>query len=65
MLISGPTNLEPPNGVEIINVDSSNDMYEKTIENLPVDVAIFTAAVADFKMKEMKYDKIKKKTLKT
>ena len=61
LLISGPTNLEPPNGVEIINVDSSNDMYEKTIENLPVDVAIFTAAVADFKMKEMKYDKIKKK----
>ncbi len=61
LLISGPTNLEPPVGVEIINIESSNDMYEKTIENLPVDVAIFAAAVADFKMKEIKYDKIKKK----
>ena len=29
-------------------------MYEKTIENLPVDVAIFAAAVADFKAKEIK-----------
>ena len=48
-LISGPTNLKSPDGVNIINVKSSNEMYEKTIENLPVDVAIFAAAVADFK----------------
>ena len=34
-------------------------MYEKTVENLPVDVAIFTAAVADFRVKEIKKDKIK------
>ncbi len=60
LLISGPTSLEPPIGVEVINVDSSSEMYEKTIENLPVDVAIFTAAVADFRTKEIKKDKIKK-----
>ena len=35
-------------------------MYERTIENLPVDVAVFGAAVADFKMKEIKSNKIKK-----
>jgi len=60
-LISGPTNLKSPDGVEIINVNSANEMYEKTIENLPVDVAIFAAAVADFKVKEIKENKIKKK----
>ncbi len=59
-LISGPTHLKVPNGVEVINVNSANEMYEKTIENLPVDVAIFAAAVADFKVKERKNDKIKK-----
>ncbi len=59
-LISGPTNLKSPDGVEIINVNSANEMYEKTIENLPVDVAIFAAAVADFKVKEIKENKIKK-----
>ena len=35
-------------------------MYEKTLENLPVDVAIFAAAVADFKFKDIKQNKIKK-----
>tara|TARA_B100000287_G_scaffold398148_1_gene415316 strand:- start:1125 stop:2336 length:1212 start_codon:yes stop_codon:yes gene_type:complete len=63
-LISGPTNLKPPDGVEIINVNSADEMYERTIENLPVDVAIFAAAVSDFKMKEINYEKIKKESLK-
>ena len=39
-------------------------MYKRTIENLPVDVAIFAAAVSDFKMKEINYEKIKKDSLK-
>ena len=60
-LISGPTNLKSPDGVKIINVNSADEMYEITLENLPVDVAIFTAAVADFKMKQINHDKIKKK----
>ena len=59
-LISGPTNLKSPEGVKIINVNSADEMYEKTLENLPVDVAIFAAAVADFKMKEITQHKIKK-----
>ena len=63
-LISGPTTLKSPEGVETINVNSANEMYEKTVENLPVDVAIFTAAVADFRVKEIKKDKIKKENFK-
>ena len=59
-LISGPTNLKPPDGVKIINVNSADEMYEKTLESLPADVAIFAAAVADFKMKEINQHKIKK-----
>ena len=35
-------------------------MYNETIKNLPVDVAIFTAAVSDFKVKEISSQKIKK-----
>tara|TARA_B100000029_G_scaffold114000_1_gene106476 strand:+ start:6516 stop:7727 length:1212 start_codon:yes stop_codon:yes gene_type:complete len=59
-LISGPTNLTSPAGVRMLNVNSAKEMYEKTIENLPVDVAIFAAAVTDFKSKQMKIEKIKK-----
>ena len=63
-LISGPTNLKSPDGVKIISVSSANEMYEKTIENLPVDVAIFAAAVSDIRMKEPKNNKIKKEEFK-
>jgi len=59
-LISGPTNLKSPEGVKIINVNSANEMYEKTVENLPVDVAIFSAAVSDFRARQIKFEKIKK-----
>ena len=59
-LISGPTNLKSPEGVKIFNVNSADEMYEKTAEHLPVDVAIFTAAVSDFKVKKINFDKIKK-----
>ena len=59
-LISGPTNLNYPEGVKIISVNSALEMYEKTVENLPVDVAVFAAAVADFKTKQMGIEKLKK-----
>ena len=36
-------------------------MFNATLENLPVDVAIFSAAVGDYKVKNKKKDKIKKK----
>ena len=64
-LISGPTKLKTPEGVKIINVTSAEEMYEKTIDALPVDVAIFTAAVSDFKSKNIHKNKIKKENFKT
>ena len=36
-------------------------MFNATLKNLPVDVAIFSAAVADYKVKNKEKDKIKKK----
>ena len=60
-LISGPTNLDTISGVNLINVNSAEEMFNATLENLPVDVAIFSAAVGDYKIKNKKKDKIKKK----
>ena len=37
------------------------EMFDAVIENLPVDVAIFSAAVADFKVKDLSEAKIKNK----
>ena len=60
-LVSGPTNLDPVQGVNLIKVNSAEEMFNATLKNLPVDVAIFSAAVADYKVKNKEKKKIKKK----
>ncbi len=60
-LISGPTNLKDIEGVKMVKVNSAKDMYEATLENLPTDIAIFSAAVSDWKMENFNNKKIKKK----
>ena len=59
-LISGPTNLDITNDVNLIKVETSDEMFKATQQNLPADIAIFTAAVADFKIKKKNENKIKK-----
>jgi phosphopantothenoylcysteine decarboxylase/phosphopantothenate--cysteine ligase len=59
-LISGPTNLQIDDDINLIKVETADEMFKATQENLPADVAIFSAAVADFKAKERKIEKIKK-----
>jgi phosphopantothenoylcysteine decarboxylase/phosphopantothenate--cysteine ligase len=59
-LISGPTNLEIDSNVNLIKVETADEMFKATQDNLPTDVAIFSAAVADFKVKDKKDEKIKK-----
>jgi len=59
-LISGPTNLEVEKDIKLIEVETANEMFAATQENLPVDVAIFSAAVSDFKVKNKSQKKIKK-----
>ena len=60
-LISGPTNLEiGDTEIKIIQVETADEMFRATQENLPADVAIFAAAVADFKVNKTFDNKIKK-----
>jgi len=59
-LISGPTNLQIDDNVNLIKVETASEMFKATQDNLPADVAIFSAAVADFKIKKEKKEKIKK-----
>ncbi len=60
-LISGPTNLEVEKDIKLIEVETADEMFAATQENLPVDVAIFSAAVSDFKVKNKSLTKIKKR----
>ena len=60
-LISGPTNLKPISGINLINVNTAEEMLNKCLDCLPVDIAIFTAAVADYKVKNFYEQKIKKR----
>ncbi len=59
-LISGPTNLKINDGIKFIKTETAEEMFKETQKNLPVDVAIFCAAVADFKIVERNSTKIKK-----
>ena len=59
-LITGPTNLRPAEGIKTIEVKSAEDMFKRTLENLPSDIGIFSAAVSDWRIKNYKNTKIKK-----
>ncbi len=59
-LISGPTSLSIDEDIKLINVETADQMLVATQENLPADVAIFSAAVADFKINKKFKNKIKK-----
>ena len=59
-LISGPTNLTVNKDINFIKVETADQMFRETQNNLPADVAIFSAAVSDFKIKGQNEKKIKK-----
>ena len=54
VLISGPTSLPKPANVKLINVKTADEMFNKVKRyNKNIDLAIFSAAVADFKIKKI------------
>ena len=59
-LITGPTNLNINEEINLIKVETAEEMFKATQENLPVDIAVFSAAVADFKINKKNINKIKK-----
>ena len=59
-LISGPVDLDDPPGVQMIHVESARDMLAQVEAALPADIAIFAAAVADWRVAHAGDQKIKK-----
>jgi phosphopantothenoylcysteine decarboxylase / phosphopantothenate---cysteine ligase len=59
-LISGPVALAAPAGVDIVAVESAAEMLTATEAALPADIAIFAAAVADWRVANAAGEKIKK-----
>jgi phosphopantothenoylcysteine decarboxylase / phosphopantothenate---cysteine ligase len=60
VLISGPTSLDVPHGVHRIDIETAEEMRKATEAELPADIAIFAAAVADWRIVNKSGEKIKK-----
>ena len=60
-LISGPSCLEHPYGVDVVPVDTAAEMLDAVSDLLPsADVSVFAAAVADFRPSHPKHEKVKR-----
>jgi phosphopantothenoylcysteine decarboxylase/phosphopantothenate--cysteine ligase len=59
-LVSGPVTLPDPPGVRVIRVETAQEMLQAVEKSLPADVAVFAAAVADWRTTSAPGDKIKK-----
>jgi phosphopantothenoylcysteine decarboxylase/phosphopantothenate--cysteine ligase len=59
-LIAGPVTLPDPPGATIVKVESAREMLAAVEKALPADVAIFAAAVADWRVADVGAEKIKK-----
>jgi phosphopantothenoylcysteine decarboxylase / phosphopantothenate---cysteine ligase len=59
-LISGPVELDDPDGVHVVRVESARDMLSRVEAALPADIAIFAAAVADWRVANEGGQKLKK-----
>jgi phosphopantothenoylcysteine decarboxylase/phosphopantothenate--cysteine ligase len=59
-LVTGPTRLADPAGVNVVHIESAREMLEAVRRALPADVAIFAAAVADWRVATQSDEKIKK-----
>lgn len=63
VLVSGKTNINPPEGLyKFVSVESADDLYENMVANFDeADIVIQSAAVADYRPKQYSDKKIKKK----
>lgn len=60
-LVSGPTNIDKPDFIEVIDVISASDMFDAVIKrSKEMDIIIKAAAVADYTPSEVHFDKVKK-----
>jgi phosphopantothenoylcysteine decarboxylase / phosphopantothenate---cysteine ligase len=59
-LISGPVTIPDPAGVKTVHVERAEEMRDAVVERLPADIAVFVAAVADWRVATASDQKIKK-----
>ena len=59
-LVRGPVNLPDPSGVSVVHVETARQMLAAVENALPADIAIFAAAVADWRPQQASESKIKK-----
>jgi phosphopantothenoylcysteine decarboxylase/phosphopantothenate--cysteine ligase len=59
-LVSGPVNVPDPPGVRVVRAESARDMLAAVEAALPADIAIFAAAVADWRVAQTSEQKLKK-----
>lgn len=60
VFVTGPADVAPPEGVEVVKVQSARQMLEAVTGALPADAAVMAAAVADWRVKSEAGSKIKK-----
>ena len=61
LLISGPTSIEIPEGVDFIPIENAAEMYQSVASQISRhDIAIFAAAVADYTPSKIAEQKMKK-----
>lgn len=61
-LVTGPSSLAPPTGVEVVRVESACEMHDAVMERLDrMDLIVKAAAVADYRPAEVLQHKMKKK----
>jgi phosphopantothenoylcysteine decarboxylase/phosphopantothenate--cysteine ligase len=59
-LVCGPVNLPDPLGVTTVEVETAREMFAAVKQALPADIAVFAAAVADWRVDQPNANKIKK-----
>ena len=60
VFVTGPADVPPPDGVEVIAVQTAQQMKDAVEEALPADAAVFAAAVADWRVSTASDRKLKK-----
>ncbi|KIN63261.1 Phosphopantothenoylcysteine synthase/decarboxylase [Sulfitobacter noctilucicola] len=60
VFVTGPADVPPPEGVEVVRVQTAREMLDAVEAALPADAGVFAAAVADWRMKDAHEEKLKK-----
>lgn len=59
-LISGPTAIQPPKGVDVVRIGTTQELYDAVLGHAGADVVIQAAAPADYRVREISPTKIKR-----